>query len=175
MDLGLKGAIVLVTGGSKGIGLACARAFAAEGARIAICSRSEANISRALKELPGAFGIPADLVDDKAAAHMVDRVEREFGPIAVRFKMRWRLAKGEEREFYAGKVAVAQFYAARVLLEGCLTQDLVRLKGRRYRLSNSGYVLLHDETVRVNMDFTQDVCYQGAFHMGEALAEAKQG
>ena len=83
MDLGLKGAIVLVTGGSKGIGLACARAFAAEGARIAICSRSEANISRALKELPGAFGIPADLVDDKAAAHMVDRVEREFGPIAV--------------------------------------------------------------------------------------------
>jgi len=83
MDLGLKGAIVLVTGGSKGIGLASARAFAAEGARIAICSRSEANIARALKELPSAYGIAADLIDDNAAAQMVDRVEKEFGPIAA--------------------------------------------------------------------------------------------
>ena len=47
MELGLKGKIVLVTGGSKGIGLACASGFAAEGARIAICSRSRDNIDKA--------------------------------------------------------------------------------------------------------------------------------
>src|SRR5258707_2655788 len=40
MDLGLKGKRVLVTGGSKGFGLACAEAFAAEGAEVRIASRN---------------------------------------------------------------------------------------------------------------------------------------
>ena len=39
MNLGLAGKVVFITGGSKGIGLACARAFAGEGARVAIASR----------------------------------------------------------------------------------------------------------------------------------------
>ncbi len=51
MELGLKSKVVLVTGGSKGIGLACAQAFAAEGARIAICSRSRNNIDKATAQI----------------------------------------------------------------------------------------------------------------------------
>ena len=51
MDLGLKGKVVLVTGGSKGIGLACARAFLAEGGRVAIVSRSPANLEAAMRVL----------------------------------------------------------------------------------------------------------------------------
>ena len=39
MDLGLRGKSVLITGGTKGIGLACARAFLAEGCRIHIAAR----------------------------------------------------------------------------------------------------------------------------------------
>lgn len=62
MELSLAGKVVLVTGGSKGIGLACASAFAAEGARIAICSRSLDNVERACSELRDAFGVAADLV-----------------------------------------------------------------------------------------------------------------
>ena len=42
MDLGLKGKNVVVTGGSKGIGFACAQLFLAEGARVGIVSRAQA-------------------------------------------------------------------------------------------------------------------------------------
>jgi len=87
MDLGLKGAIVLITGGSKGIGLACARSFAAEGARIAIASRNEGHLARATETL-GAAGIKpltvvADLADPQQAAAMVNTVESRLGPIDV--------------------------------------------------------------------------------------------
>jgi NAD(P)-dependent dehydrogenase (short-subunit alcohol dehydrogenase family) len=75
--------IVLVTGGSKGIGLACAKQFAAEGARVVISSRSQANLDKALEVLPGAIGFAADLSDDVAAAALVERVIREMGPIDV--------------------------------------------------------------------------------------------
>src|SRR5258706_3841106 len=47
VDLELRGKQVLVTGGSKGIGLACAQGFAAEGARVHIASRSEADLKAA--------------------------------------------------------------------------------------------------------------------------------
>lgn len=75
--------VVLVTGGSKGIGLACAKHFAAEGARVVISSRSQANIDTALEALPGAFGFAADLCDDASAAALVARVTQAVGPIDV--------------------------------------------------------------------------------------------
>jgi len=83
MDLGLKGKKVLITGGSKGIGLACAQAFIAEGARVAIVSRSQANLDAAKAQLKDCYCIPADLSSASAAASMVERVEKEFGPIDV--------------------------------------------------------------------------------------------
>src|SRR5271157_805173 len=83
MELGLEGKVVLVTGGSKGIGLACALAFAAEVAQIAICSRSRDNIERACAELKDAFGVAADLTDADAAGKMIDTVEERLGPIDV--------------------------------------------------------------------------------------------
>ena len=83
MKLGLEGKVVLVTGGSKGIGLACALAFAAEGARIAICSRSRENIDKASAEIPEALGVVADLADAVAAARVIDTVEDRLGPIDV--------------------------------------------------------------------------------------------
>ena len=83
MELGLKGKVVLITGGSKGIGLACAQAFLREGARIAICSRSRENIDKASADLDGAFGAVADLVDAVAAERVVETVEDKLGPIDI--------------------------------------------------------------------------------------------
>jgi NAD(P)-dependent dehydrogenase (short-subunit alcohol dehydrogenase family) len=83
MDLGLTGKVVLVTGGTKGIGLACARAFLAEGARVAVVSRSQANVDKACNELGEAFGFAADLIDEQQALAAVARVEDELGPIEV--------------------------------------------------------------------------------------------
>ena len=83
MDLGLKDKKVLITGGSKGIGLACAKAFIAEGAKVALVSRSAANLDAARKSVGNAYTIAADLVDAAAAAAMVERVEKEFGSIDV--------------------------------------------------------------------------------------------
>ena len=84
MDLGLKGQVVLVTGGSKGLGLACARMFIDEGARVAITSRSAANLEAA-RALLGAdvLAIAADMSDADAAAAMVRQVESTLGPIDV--------------------------------------------------------------------------------------------
>ncbi len=83
MELGLKDKVVLVTGGSKGIGLACAKAFMAEGAKVAIVSRSRENVDRALAELPGAFGTAADLIDADAAVKALDEVEAALGPVDI--------------------------------------------------------------------------------------------
>lgn len=83
MDLGLDGKTVLVTGGSKGIGLACARLFVSEGARVAITSRSHDNLDNASATLGAGIGIAADLTDPDQALRMVDAVERELGPLDV--------------------------------------------------------------------------------------------
>ena len=67
MDLQLKGKSVLVTGGSKGIGLACAKTFAAEGCRVHIASRSKERLEEARKQLGGDSQLHvADLRDGKA-------------------------------------------------------------------------------------------------------------
>jgi NAD(P)-dependent dehydrogenase (short-subunit alcohol dehydrogenase family) len=83
MDLGLNGKAVVITGGSKGIGFACAKAFVAEGARVGIVSRSQANLDAALAELPGGFGFAANLSDAAQAARMIDAMVAHFGAIDV--------------------------------------------------------------------------------------------
>jgi len=87
MDLGLSDRIVVVTGASKGIGFACAAAFAREGARVALVARSRANLDAALARFPAARHAPvafvADLAHAAEAQAMVDAAERSLGPIDV--------------------------------------------------------------------------------------------
>ena len=87
MNLGLEGKVVIVTGGSKGIGLACARAFLMEHARVAIVSRSAANLDAALRSLAAPendlIAVPCDLTGSSAACAMMSEVERRLGPVDV--------------------------------------------------------------------------------------------
>ncbi|MGQ4274651.1 SDR family oxidoreductase [Terrihabitans sp. B22-R8] len=87
MDLGLHQKNVLITGGSKGLGLAAARAFAAEGARVAILSRSADNLAKAQAELSAeGFAVEtvvADLADPAAATRAVDEAEARLGPLDI--------------------------------------------------------------------------------------------
>ena len=55
MDLGLGGKTALVTGGSKGIGLAAARGLAAEGARVMIAARDATVLARAAQDIEAAL------------------------------------------------------------------------------------------------------------------------
>src|ERR671936_1494287 len=66
MELGLKDKVVILSGGSMGIGFACARAFAREGARVAMAARGEERLRQAadrIREETGAdvLAVPADM------------------------------------------------------------------------------------------------------------------
>lgn len=77
MELGLEGRVAVVTGGSKGIGLAVVRGLLEEGARVVAASRTE---TPELRELSGELvHVAADLSDPAAPARVVERAVAEFG------------------------------------------------------------------------------------------------
>lgn len=85
MSMKIEQQTVLVTGGGRGLGAAIARAFAREGAKVAINyrnSEAQANeLSSELGERSGAF--QADIRDAAAVRDMVARIERSLGPVTT--------------------------------------------------------------------------------------------
>jgi NAD(P)-dependent dehydrogenase (short-subunit alcohol dehydrogenase family) len=82
MDLYLKDKVAVVTGASKGIGLAVARTLVDEGARVVAASRTLTPELEALSG-PRLVHVPADLTDPAAPARVVERAAAEFGGLDV--------------------------------------------------------------------------------------------
>ena len=85
MDLELTGRRAVVTGGSRGIGLAIGRALAAEGADVALVARTEDVLERAAEEVARESGraVPADTGDDASVATMVGLVVAQLGGVDI--------------------------------------------------------------------------------------------
>lgn len=83
----LKGEVVLITGGSKGLGIALARRFAREGCRLALCARSAEELHRAKRDLDPAgadvLTLVCDVTDQDSVRQMIDAVQRHFGAIDI--------------------------------------------------------------------------------------------
>jgi 3-oxoacyl-[acyl-carrier protein] reductase len=95
MDLQLKGKAAIVTGSSRGLGLASARALAAEGCRVCMCARGAETLAHAAAELTGSdprtsegvrpqiIAVPADLSTPEGATTVVDAALAAFGGIDI--------------------------------------------------------------------------------------------
>ena len=82
MDLGLQDTVYVITGATRGLGLAAARELAADGARVVVSGRSEASVAAAVAELGGAeraHGVVADNADPASAARLVEAARTAFG------------------------------------------------------------------------------------------------
>ncbi|MDA0263647.1 MAG: SDR family oxidoreductase [Chloroflexi bacterium] len=88
MDLGLKGRVAIVGGGSKGLGRACADSLAQEGANLVVCSRNARELDQAAGEIRAATGVDVlsvagDLSQLADIQRLVQRTVDHFGRIDV--------------------------------------------------------------------------------------------
>ena len=90
VDLGLKDKVAIVTGSSRGLGLASATALLEEGCRVAICARGEARLAEAAAGLGALAGsaervlaVPADLASERGIEQVVTRAVETFGGLDI--------------------------------------------------------------------------------------------
>jgi len=88
MDLGLKNRVALVAASSQGLGLASVEAFAAEGCRVAMCSRNRQRLEAAAEKISKQHGVDVfaeavDVTDAAAVARFVSAVAARFGGVDI--------------------------------------------------------------------------------------------
>ncbi len=135
-----EGKVVLVTGGTRGIGRACAAMFAREGARVAICGRTPETTETAAAELAEETGgtvrgFGCDISNAEAVKEMMQSIEEAFGaPVAIlvnnagitRDMLAMRM-KDEDWHAVLDTNLTGAFTCARAVLRGMLKQRWGRI------------------------------------------------
>lgn len=87
MDLGLKGKVAVITGGSKGIGKGIAKALASEGCRVVICARGQEALEAAGKELKNSgaevLALPLDVTRKADVVRLREETLKTFGQVDI--------------------------------------------------------------------------------------------
>jgi 3-oxoacyl-[acyl-carrier protein] reductase len=89
MDLGINDKVAIVTGSSRGIGLACARALLAEGCRVCVCARTDGPLRAAARELGAVCGddrvvaVTADVSTVAGVGLVIERTIEQFGRVDI--------------------------------------------------------------------------------------------
>ena len=90
MNLELTDKVAIVTGSSRGLGLASARALAAEGCRVCLCARGEARLTEAVREVEDCsaaparvLGVQADVSTPDGVQRVIDRTVETFGGLDI--------------------------------------------------------------------------------------------
>lgn len=80
-----EGKTALIVGGNSGIGLASARAFGTEGARVILTGRDQKTIDAAVAEIPDARGYRADIADTESMTPVIEQIRDLYGKLNVLF------------------------------------------------------------------------------------------
>jgi SAM-dependent methyltransferase len=122
------------------------------------------------------FTAPQTALEAQAAA-----LKLAFGPVVfqcVRIAWKSGLLSSLEQSEGQDVATLARHhdlseYAISVLLESCLSAQVVALEGEKYTLTKVGYFVLHDPMSKINFDFIHDVCYLGLHELEESLRQEK--
>jgi NAD(P)-dependent dehydrogenase (short-subunit alcohol dehydrogenase family) len=137
--------VVLITGGSRGLGLVIARELVARGSRVAICARRRDELERARAELVERGGtvlaVECDLAEPQEIANLVSLVTAQLGPIDVLINNAGVIQVGPmetmELDDYAEAMAT-HFWAALHLIRAVVPSMIERRSGRIVNVTSIG-------------------------------------
>ena len=161
--MNLDNRVAVITGAGSGIGAACARAFAAKGARVAVVDVNAAGAQQVARDI-GGLAVPCDSGQEAAVNAMVSRVARELGPIDILFNNAGVATGGNPLDTPIGVWdaqwqinVMSHVYAIRAVLPGMLARG-------------SGYIL-HTASMAGILSTHGNLTYAVTKHAVVGLAE----
>lgn len=161
--MNLNDKVAVITGAASGIGAACARAFAAKGARVVATDINGEGVAAVAEEI-GGLGIACDIADETAVRRMVEEAEATLGPVDLFFSNAGIVANSGpvdttdemwDRQWHIN--VMSHIYALRAVLPGMLKRG-------------SGY-LVHTASMAGILSSHGDLPYAMTKHAVVGLAE----